>query len=87
MSPGMFICTDYISRPSPVKISNFSDNQKIVSFTIDGEIGASFVMVGNNRFLLEVPMEILERLQENNQLMGNTYERFTYRPYGNSVCW
>lgn len=83
----MFICTNNISGPSPVKMSKYSDPEKIVSFAIDAEVGGSFVMVGNNRFSLPVPKETLERLQEYNQLMANTYERFTYRPLWNSVCW
>ncbi|XP_077325715.1 uncharacterized protein LOC143960748 [Lithobates pipiens] len=80
----MFICTENISGPSPVKMSNYSDPEKIVSFTIDAEVGGSFVRVGNNRFSLPVPQETLERLQEYNQLlaMANTSERFTCRPYG-----
>lgn len=80
MSPGMFISTND-SDNSPVKMSRSSNQAKIVRFFIDEEMN-SLNRVRKNNFSMQAPMEIPERLQEYNQLMGNTYERFTYRPYG-----
>ncbi|XP_040201919.1 uncharacterized protein LOC120933040 [Rana temporaria] len=80
MSPKMFISTD-MSETSPVEMSKSSDQAKIVGFFIDKEV-RSFNRVRNNNRSMQAPMEIPECLQEYNQQLGNTYERFTYRPYG-----